>query len=619
MTSQPPRTIEDEQTGARLQEAARLAALRRLRILDTPPEDAFDRFTQLASRMFDMPISLVSFVDENRQWFKSCCGLADYGVFARETPIELSFCVHALKEHEALVIPDTLADPRFVHHAAVVHEPHVRFYAGVPLRIHVPHLDDRRYGERRQNTEMTGARRHGDRRTQDRRKADRRSSESEENMRQENEASKFALGTLCLLDTRPRTFGSAQRAMLSDLAALVENELHLRLTAQQLQREIRARRSVEDALSESQIRFRNAFERSALGMALVSPDGHWLQVNHRLCELLGYEESELLSLRFQDITHPDDLHDDMAQVNTLLAGGADSYQIAKRYYHRDGHIIWAQLDVSLFRDENAVPQYFVSQVQDMTARRTAEESMVAAHAEANAQRELAERANLAKSEFLSRMSHELRTPLNAVLGFGQLLEVSELKPEDRESVVQIIKAGGHLLNLINEILDIARIEAGYLRLTPEAVLLSEIALEAIALVRPLAMKRGLTMEDATIRTCQAVILADRQRLKQAILNLLSNAVKYNRETGNIAVSSVNLPDGSVRLAVRDDGPGISPEDGARLFQPFERLDADRRGIEGTGIGLILSRRLVEAMNGVLDFSSVPGTGSTFWIDMPAIT
>jgi signal transduction histidine kinase len=226
-------------------------------------------------------------------------------------------------------------------------------------------------------------------------------------------------------------------------------------------------------------------------------------------------------------------------------------------------------------------------------------------------RESAEAANRSKSEFLSRMSHELRTPLNAVLGFGQLLELDELDPSQRESVEQIIKGGRHLLELINEVLDISRIETGTLPLSPEPVLVSDLVHDALALMRPLADHRHIHIIGDEGGTGNIHVLADRQRLKQVMLNLIANAIKYNREGGTVAVSCDTVDADQLRIHVSDTGPGIRPEDLEQLFVPFERLGAERSDIEGAGVGLALSRRLTEAMGGTLDVSSTYGEGSRF--------
>jgi signal transduction histidine kinase len=228
----------------------------------------------------------------------------------------------------------------------------------------------------------------------------------------------------------------------------------------------------------------------------------------------------------------------------------------------------------------------------------------------------ADRANRAKSRFLSRMSHELRTPLNAVIGFGHLLEMTDLEPQDQESVNMIIKAGRHLLDIINEVLDIGRIDAGELTLSVEPVRIRDVLQEAVDLVAPLAADRQVAI-DGDLVTCDVIVMADRQRLKQVMLNLLSNAVKYNRPEGTVTLSCREGDSGRHRIEVADTGPGIAPENLDRLFTPFDRIGAEQdTAVEGTGLGLTLSRGLVEAMGGTLGVESEVGRGSTFWVELP---
>ena len=238
------------------------------------------------------------------------------------------------------------------------------------------------------------------------------------------------------------------------------------------------------------------------------------------------------------------------------------------------------------------------------------------HERRRAQRaeEAATSANHAKSEFLSRMSHELRTPLNGILGFAQLLERELEQPQQREGVAHILKGGRHLLGLINEILDIARIEAGKFSVSLEPVETSEVIASALDLVRPQAAARGIGLSIAVV--WRGHVMADRQRLQQVLLNLLSNAVKYNRPEGVVTVSCDRTPSGTCRLAVTDTGLGIAPERMPRLFTPFDRLGVQDGSIEGTGLGLALSKGLVEMMGGTLSAASTPGTGSTFSLELP---
>jgi signal transduction histidine kinase/CheY-like chemotaxis protein len=230
-------------------------------------------------------------------------------------------------------------------------------------------------------------------------------------------------------------------------------------------------------------------------------------------------------------------------------------------------------------------------------------------------RQDAELANGAKSEFLSRMSHELRTPLNSILGFSQLLEMDDLRPDQRDGVGHIIKGGRHLLELIDEILDISRIEAGRMRLSIEPVAVTPIVAEAVGMVDPLAAARGVTLAVSASDAGGVYAMADQQRLKQVLLNLLSNAIKYNHENGSVAVTCSVTAAGRVRITVADSGWGIASECLEGVFEPFERLGAEQTQVPGTGLGLALSRRLCETMGGTLDVESEPGVGSEFTIEL----
>jgi signal transduction histidine kinase/CheY-like chemotaxis protein len=224
-------------------------------------------------------------------------------------------------------------------------------------------------------------------------------------------------------------------------------------------------------------------------------------------------------------------------------------------------------------------------------------------------------ANAAKSEFLSRMSHELRTPLNAILGFGQLLELDELTDEQRDSLDHIMSGARHLLGLINEVLDIAAIEAGGLSVSLEPVAVADVVAEAVTLMRPLADQHGILLVSPD-QPCADQVLGDRQRLKQILLNLLSNAVKYNRSGGRVELACDRVADGRLRITVVDTGPGIPPDALDRLFVPFERLERDQGAVEGTGLGLPLSRRLAGAMGGTLELTTTINQGSSFWVELP---
>ena len=229
---------------------------------------------------------------------------------------------------------------------------------------------------------------------------------------------------------------------------------------------------------------------------------------------------------------------------------------------------------------------------------------------------VADKANLAKSEFLSSMSHELRTPLSAILGFAQLLESGStpLTLSQKKSIDQILKAGWYLLELINEILDLALVESGKLSMSLEPVSLPEILRECEIMIEPQAEKRGISVVFSQLRT-PCFVQADQTRLKQVLINLLSNAIKYNTAGGSIEVDSVAIDPGRIRIGVRDTGAGLGPEQIAQLFQPFNRLGQKAGVIEGTGIGLVVCKRLIELMDGVIGVESTVGEGSLFWIEL----
>ena len=612
------------------------------------------------------------------------------------------------------------------------------------------------------------------------------------------------------------------------------------------------------------------FEYSPIGIAFVAPDGRWLKVNDALCKLVGYSEAELLALTFLDITHPDDLQIGRDNLARQLAGEIKTFQVEKRYLHKDGRVITVLMSATLVRDGQRQPCHFICQVQDITARKRAEEEMrwktalleaqvdssldgilvvdpqgkkivqnrrmnellkipdsiandpddekqvrwvkamtrdpqkfiekvihLYAHPEEKSRDEIelndrtfldrysapvlgadgthygriwtfrditkrrqteeslresearyqrmaanvpgmvyqcvlradggmalpfvsegcreiyglepaqlqsdpallvnmvhpedradhaqslaasavsldpwnwqgrikrhdtgevrciqascrperqangdiiwdgvlvditerkqadehrrskeeAERTNQEKSRFLSRVSHELRTPLNAILGFSQVLTFSDLEEADALALSYIIKGGRHLLALVDEVLDLSCAETGHLHLALGEVEPDEVAGECVGLMTRLAEARGIT---CTVKMPgnPVTLHCDGQRLRQILLNLLSNAIKYNGEGGQVLVSFEPRPANRLRLNVTDSGSGISPAGIARLFVPFERLEHERGDVEGTGLGLVVSRRIAEAMDGSVGVESEVGQGSTFWIELPLAT
>ena len=360
--------------------------------------------------------------------------------------------------------------------------------------------------------------------------------------------------------------------------------------------------------------YRQIFEHAGLGIARLSLQGRFLEVNPRLAELLGRSPEQMVGLQVQDITHPDDWPVSQAQLESARQGKSGRYTLEKRYLTPQGNPVWVTVTVSLWRDEAGTPREVLAIVEDVGERRRAQEALAAAQA--------AERASQAKTEFLSRMSHELRTPLNAMLGFAQLLRVDPQHPlssSQRQKVDHIERAGAHLLAMLTEVLDLSRIEAGSLPMQLQPLAVSQALDEAAALVSHQARDAGLGLRVMPANP-QWQVVADQVRLRQVLVNLLSNGIKYNRPGGWVQLEAQAIGD-ELALSVTDTGAGLNEEQQAHLFEPFNRLGAERTGVEGTGIGLVIVQRLVALMKGRVEVSSKPGVGTTFrvWLPLAAPT
>jgi signal transduction histidine kinase/AmiR/NasT family two-component response regulator len=284
---------------------------------------------------------------------------------------------------------------------------------------------------------------------------------------------------------------------------------------------------------------------------------------------------------------------------------------------RDGKDTVVSYNATTFYDRDRRLQGVFAAARDVTERKRFEQALLETNVALEGAKSSAEKANLAKSDFLSSMSHELRSPLNAILGFAQLMESSSPLPTPAQAarIAQILQAGWHLLNLINEILDLAVIESGKVSLSLEPVSLDEVMSECQAMMEPQAQQRGIRMTFPRFDHPNFV-WADRTRLKQIVINLLANAIKYNKERGSVHVDCTLAGPERTRISVKDTGAGLSPEKLAQLFQPFNRLGQEAGGVAGTGIGLVVTKQLAELMGGGIGVESSPGVGSVFWIELP---
>ncbi|RUR33747.1 GAF domain-containing protein [Vreelandella nanhaiensis] len=708
-------------------EAQRLAALYALNILDTPLEKSFDRITQLAREIFDVPIALVSLVDKDRQWFKSRQGLN-----ACETSRSVSFCAHAVTQNAPLIVEDTQKDARFNANPLVNDGPFIRFYAGHPLRLE----DD------------------------------------------------LPIGTLCIIDQQPRSFSAREQRILKGLAQQVEELLRQHTLKESLTSTARRFEALFTQSATGKVRIDrsgniiaiNPFALQLLGyteaeligknVSILTPpniavrhnafiarylaggeptvigrgrevdaqhkDGHCVPVHlaisaipndqGEVVEFLGtltnlsdihaaneriHKEQSLLKVLHQGITDYQALmsgerlwtflmealreltDSDYALIgevlpstttNTLkvhaitdLSWNDESRYLMERLRSGDmkltnpnsllgrvfafGEVVMTgdvlthpqrggfppghpridnYLGVPIFNGEQLIGMYAIANskqplnqtlldwLQPFTAtcallinlyRQMAEREQVMT--ELGAARDQAEKANKSKSEFLSSMSHELRTPLNAIIGFAQLLGKGRREPlsnKQQRQVNQIEKSGQHLLCLINEILDLARIEAGQMALSIEPLRLENVLDDACQTLEANMEAAGIEL----VRTPSSTpwhVAADYTRTKQVLLNLLSNAIKYNSPKGKIIICA-EQQGSEIRINITDTGFGIAPERHHELFEPFNRLDAEYGAVEGTGIGLAITRQLIERMNGQIGVDSKPGQGATFWFTLP---
>jgi PAS domain S-box-containing protein len=346
------------------------------------------------------------------------------------------------------------------------------------------------------------------------------------------------------------------------------------------------------------------YELSRELLASADEDGYFKRVTPVWERALGYELDELLGRPIVDFVHPDDFDSTQAELRRLTAGESEPVGFVSRCRKADGGYL--EIEWHARRDPAGDLIHLVG--RDVTERRRAAEELHRA-------REHGEQANRAKSEFLSRMSHELRTPLTSVIGFSELVLRDGLSPDQQLKIRHILKAGQHLLGLIDELLDIERVEAGTMTTSPEPIQVGGLLRDTIALAKPQSAERDIDLH-ADLDACQdRYVMADQQRLRQVVLNLLSNAIKYNRPGGEVRVTTEATSEQTLRIHVADTGAGLTDEQLRRLFVPFERLGAEDTSIEGTGLGLVVSQRLIELMGGRLSAVSEVGVGSTFTIEL----
>ena len=371
---------------------------------------------------------------------------------------------------------------------------------------------------------------------------------------------------------------------------------------------------LDQRLRDQQFYTRSLIESNIDALMTTDLRGIITDVNQQMEALTGCTRDELIGAPFKNyFTDPE--RAEAAIKRVLRESKVTNYELTARA--RDGKETVVSYNATTLHDRDRKLQGVFAAARDVTERKRFELTLQENNVELESARSAAEKANLAKSDFLSSMSHELRTPLNAILGFAQLDGVRNPPlptPSQKESIDQILQAGWYLMELINEILDLAMIESGKLSWSLEPVSLDEVMLECQAMIEPQAQKRGIRMTFPRFdHPC--FVKADRTRVKQVLINLLSNAIKYNQAGGSVVVECSASPPERIRVSVRDTGAGLPPEKLAQLFQPFNRLGQEASAEEGTGIGLVVTKRLVELMGGAIGVESTVGEGSVFWIEL----
>lgn len=396
-----------------------------------------------------------------------------------------------------------------------------------------------------------------------------------------------------------------------------ETELkqHQKILEEQVLIRTKELKEKEQEAQENAKRIDQIMDTAAEGIITSDISGTIESFNHSAENIFGFTAKEIIGKNINLLIPGSLKHKHSKYVDKYIETGHSKIVGVGREVQaqrKDGSVFPASIAISDMQFNQK--RIFTAIIHDITHIKENESALIEA-------KEEAEKANRVKSEFLSSMSHDLRTPLNAVLGFGQLLEFNPKEPlttNQKDYVGQIIKGGKHLLNLINDILDLAKIEADKIELSIDELDLHSILDECIVLIQPLAEEHNIQIIDNYKKQESKIIEADNTRLKQILLNILSNAIKYNKKNGSITIEYQTINKNKLQINIKDTGLGISDDKQANIFTPFFRVDANNPSAEGTGIGLTISRKLIEIMNGSINFVSEIGKGSTFWIDIPLI-
>ncbi len=523
-------------------ELERLQALWQFDILDTPPESTFDRITALATRLFDVPIALISLVDMSRQWYESC-----QGIVAQEHSRRVSFCAYAIHGEHVFVIPDVQDDPRFQDNDLVNGEPHIRFYAGAPIRT-----------------------RDG-----------------------------YNLGTLCLIDQTPRSFSVTDQQNLLDLAAIVCNEMELRLA--------------DSARKQAEAKYRNIVEHASEGIFQTTPNGTILMANPALVRMFGYAselefiESFPLERQYLIVNRRAELLQQMQEQGVIM-------EFESQVYHREGYLFWISENVHSVRDHEGKVLYYEGSIQNITGRKQAERQYIALEAAELRMHEL-QKLNRLKDDFLSTVSHELRTPMSNIRMAITLLKSSTSQEKQGKFLQMLEQQCDREIELINNLLDLQSLEGNMTSLVMDWIDLPQWLSKQLLPFEYQTQTREqiITLE---ISSKVNIVFSHAVTLARIINELLNNACKYAPQGGTIQVCVQPMTCEAIQLKVANNSPDLAQEDLAHVFDKFYRIpNADPWSHSGVGLGLALVKKLVEQLGGTIEAISALGI-VTFSVVLP---
>jgi signal transduction histidine kinase/DNA-binding NarL/FixJ family response regulator len=539
-------------------EAARLRALHQLDVLDSGPEQEFDALIQVASLVCGVPISLISLVDTQRQWFKANIGLP--GVL--ETPRDIAFCAHAILDDGIFEVPDATKDARFFDNPIVLSQPDIRFYAGAPIVLSG--------GER--------------------------------------------VGTLCVIDRQPQTLNTTQRDILRSLALAAAQALEGRKAMRALHHTAQTLSHTKSVLTEAQERMQLATDCGGIGiwdLDLVSGELLWDAQNYRLYGVEPSDQVQAYSLWASQL-HPDDKAATEAAFADALASGQD--------FANDFRVVWADGSIHHLKAYGRLRLDAQGKLARMVGTNIEVTAAVKYAQSLQEARHQAEQASQSKGQFLANMSHEIRTPMNAILGMLNLLQTTTLTARQLDYVSKTEGAAKSLLGLLNDILDFSKVEAGKMTLECEPFRLDRLLRDLSVVLSANVGAKNVEVLFEVDPTLPQVVLGDALRLQQVLINLGGNALKFTTQ-GQVGLFLRNLgvrqfgqgqDTVAIEFTVQDSGIGIAPEHQAHIFSGFSQAEASTtRRFGGTGLGLAICKRLVELMGGAIRIDSTLGVGSTF--------